>query len=117
MLVIDEPFHLSFATRELICGICRDRSLFRDQRIAAPIVCSLGEFEHLIAAVEDGVVNVGDVVRGHALANHDYDLGRYLFNQTGPLQQPRLVATGFEELWQMTIDRLGFPRPPGVSAG
>src|SRR6266496_4101653 len=64
MLIVDVPFHWTFTFRNVVDDEIRRRSLFRDPRVAKPIVCSIDELESLVAASEAGA-DFADLLRGY----------------------------------------------------
>lgn len=95
VLVVDEPFHWTAALRDVIDDRVRDLRLFRDPRVAQPIICGVDDYDSLIGAAE----RTGDLpglLRRFLLSDRADPFDRHLYEATGPLRPSAHCAEGWE---------------------
>lgn len=105
VLVLDEPFQWTFAFRAIIDRELRRRGLFRQPSVTATIICSIGDFEHLIAACERGA-DVVSFLFAYLAEERVNPLDHVLYSQTGPLQPPTYCWEGWEQFKEGVMEDL-----------
>lgn len=102
VLVVDEPFHWTAALRNIVDDRVRDLGLFRDPRVAKPIICGIDDYDSLIGAAE----RTGDLpglLRRFLLSDRADPLDRHLYEAAGPLQPSAYCSQG----WDRFHERIG----------
>jgi hypothetical protein len=97
VLVLDTPFQWTFALRNLVEAKLRSHHLFQHPQVTKPILCSIDEFESLVAACERGA-DLLELLRSYLLSDRMDPLESLLYNKTGLLQPPALAITGWTQL-------------------
>lgn len=95
VLVVDEPFHWTAALRNIVDDRVRDLRLFRDPRVAKPIICGVDDYDSLIGAAE----RTGDLpglLRRYLLSDRADPIDRHLYEAAGPLRPSAFCSNGWE---------------------
>lgn len=109
MLVVDVPFHWTFLLKSILDRELCCLQLFRDPRVALPIVCSIEEFEATVAACERGA-NLADLLGGYLATDRMDPLHQYVYDRTGPLRPPAFTQSGWDA-WQADVRSVLFGGP------
>lgn len=111
LLVVDEPFQWSVHLRNVLDQRVNPLGLFSGVDVARPVICDIGEFEHLWSYVERGG-SIGDSLLGYlSETDRTVSLEHYLFDSGELLGSPSFVDRGFETLSEMLITELQLSDP------
>jgi hypothetical protein len=106
VLVVDEPFQWTVHLRNVLERETTGLGLFSPINVTKPIVCDVGEYEHLWHAVESGR-SVVELLSGYlAETDRTVPLEQYLYSTTGGLGSPASVSLGFDAFSELLIEEL-----------